>query len=48
MVSEVDYDSTIVAGSAALVAAICAEPGLEALEIPSGADLSWNADEVNR
>lgn len=48
MVSEVDYDSTVVAGSSELIAAICADPALEALEIPSGADLSWDSDEVNR
>lgn len=48
MVTEVDYDTTIVAGSVELIAAICADPALEALEIPSGADLSWDADEVNR
>jgi hypothetical protein len=41
MVTEVDFDSTIVAGSNALVAALVADPGVEALEIPEGADLSW-------
>lgn len=48
MVSEVDFDSTIIAGSAELVAAICATPGLEALPIPTGSSLQWDADEVNR
>jgi hypothetical protein len=47
-VSEIDWDSTIVAGSADLIAAICADPRLEALPIPSGASLQWDADEVNR
>lgn len=48
MVSEIDFDSTVVAGSAALVAAICRDPLIEAAAIPAGADLSWHADEINR
>lgn len=48
LVSEIDFDSTIVAGSAELVAAICADPRLEAAPIPVDADLTWQADEVNR
>lgn len=48
MVSEIDFDSTIVAGSAALVAAICADGRIEALPIREGADLTWDADDVNR
>ncbi|WP_244632259.1 hypothetical protein [Microbacterium sp. Se63.02b] len=48
MVSEVDFDSTIVAGSAALIDAICADQRLEAFAIPEGADLTWDADTVNR
>jgi hypothetical protein len=48
MVSEIDYDSTIVAGSPALVAAICADERLEAFAIRENADLTWDADEVNR
>lgn len=48
MVTEIDWDSTIVAGSADLVAAIVADPRLEAAQIPAGADLQWDADEVNR
>ncbi|MFE7197954.1 hypothetical protein [Microbacterium oxydans] len=47
MVSEVDFDSTIVAGSPALVEALCADERLEALPIPEGADLTWGADTVN-
>ena len=47
MVSEIDFDTTVVAGSAELVAAICADARLEALPIPDGADLSWTGDEVN-
>lgn len=48
VVSEIDCDSTIVAGSAALVRAICADPGLEALPIRADAELHWDADAVNR
>lgn len=47
LVSEVDFDSTIVAGSAALVEAICADEHLEAMPIPEGADLGWDGDTVN-
>ncbi len=48
MVSEIDFDSTIVAGSVELVAAICADDGLEAFPIPENARLTWDSDEVNR
>ena len=48
VVSEIDFDSTVVAGSPDLIAAVCADPGLEALPLPEGADLSWDGDEVNR
>lgn len=48
LVSEIDFDSTIVAGSAELVAALCADPRLEAEPIPVNTDLSWQADGVNR
>lgn len=41
MVTEIDFDSTIVAGSPELVAGLVADPAIEALEIPEGADLSW-------
>ncbi len=48
LVTEVDYDSTIVGGSPELIRAICADPRLEALPIDEGADLTSDADEVNR
>lgn len=47
LASEIDYDSTIVAGSAALIQAICTDAALEALPIPEGASLNWDADIVN-
>jgi hypothetical protein len=48
LVTEVDYDSTIVGGTSELIRALCADPQLEALPIREGADLTWDADEVNR
>ncbi|HEX5859720.1 MAG TPA: hypothetical protein VFY91_16565 [Microbacterium sp.] len=48
LVTEVDYDSTVVAGSAALVRALIDDPRLEAAEIPADADLSWGGDGVSR
>ncbi|GAA1955580.1 hypothetical protein [Microbacterium deminutum] len=48
LVTEVDYDSTIVAGSQDLSRALCADPRLEALPIDEGADLTSDADGVNR
>lgn len=48
LVSEIDFDSTVVAGSPALIDAICADERLEAFAIPEGADLTWDADTVNR
>ncbi len=48
LVSEVDFDSTIVAGSPALIEALCADEHLEALPLPESADLTWDADAVNR
>ena len=48
LVSEIDFDSTVVAGSTELVAALCADPALEAFPISEGAELHWDGDEVNR
>ncbi|PRB18350.1 hypothetical protein [Microbacterium sp. MYb62] len=48
MVTEVDFDSTVVAGSPELIAEICADDRLEALPIVEGSDLTWDADAVNR
>lgn len=48
LVTEVDYDSTIVGGSPELVRALVADEQLEVFAIPEGAKLSWDADEVNR
>lgn len=48
LVTEVDFDSTIVAGSPELVAAIVTDPRLEAAAIPADADLTWEGDRINR
>jgi hypothetical protein len=48
VVTEIDFDSTIVAGSRALIDEIVSDPAIEALEVPEGADLGWEADTLNR
>ena len=48
MVTEIDFDSTIVAGSPGLVAELIADPNIEALQINEGAGLTQDADDVNR
>lgn len=45
--SEIDFDSTLVAGSAALVAALVDHPDLEAFEVAPGDSLRADADHVN-
>ncbi|WP_345542313.1 hypothetical protein [Microbacterium jejuense] len=46
--TEVDWDSTIVAGTNAFVRAVCAHPALEALPIREDTALTWDADDLNR
>ena len=48
LVTEIDADSTVVAGSAALIRAICADERIEALPIGEGSTLHGDADTVNR
>lgn len=48
LVSEIDWDSTVVAGTRELIAAIVDDRRLEASDIPSGTDLSQNSDLLNR
>lgn len=47
-VTEVDFDSTVVGGSRALIDDLFADDGLEVLPLPMEAALTWDADEVNR
>ena len=48
LVSEIDFDSTVVAGPVEVIHAICTDDMIEALPLREGADLTWEADEVNR
>ena len=48
VVSEIDFDSTLVAGSAELVTALIRTPGLDVVRLPADADLTMDGDEVNR
>ena len=48
LVTEIDHDSTIVGGSSALIAAICADGRLEALPLREHANLTSDGDTVNR
>ncbi|MDR6867993.1 hypothetical protein J2Y69_002601 [Microbacterium resistens] len=48
LVSEIDFDSTVIGGSAELIRAICEDPAIEALPLPAEASLTADADTVNR
>lgn len=47
LASEIDWDSTIVAGPRALVDAVLADDRVEAFEVGADADLTWDGDTVN-
>lgn len=47
VVSEIDWDSTVVGGSAELIAALVADSRLEAWELAAEADLTADADAIN-
>ncbi|MEV8145672.1 hypothetical protein [Specibacter sp. NPDC078709] len=48
LVTEIDFDSTVVGGSWELISALAQDPDIEALVLPAGADLTWDADVPNR
>lgn len=48
LITEVDFDSTVVAGSPELVAALCADEAIEALPLNAEDSLAWDADRINR
>lgn len=48
LATEIDFDSTVVAGTAALIHELEQTPGLEVLPIGTDADLSRDGDTVNR
>lgn len=45
--SEIDWDSTIVAGSRALIDAVLADERFESFEVHAVSDLSWDGDTMN-
>jgi hypothetical protein len=45
--TDIDLVTTYVAGSAACIAELVADPGLEAAEIPVSQGITWNTDTVN-
>ncbi|MGH9069745.1 MAG: hypothetical protein ACRDX8_00935 [Acidimicrobiales bacterium] len=47
MASEIDFDSTLVGGSDALIAEILAAPVLEAWRVGPSDPLTWDSDTVN-
>ncbi|WP_449373535.1 hypothetical protein [Arthrobacter psychrolactophilus] len=47
MASEIDFDSTLVGGTAELIAAVVHSSGLEALEVTPSSDLSSEGDTIN-
>lgn len=47
LATEIDYDSTLIAGSAALIQDLMQTPGLEVLPICTDVDLSWVGDTLN-
>lgn len=47
LATEIDYDSTVIGGSRALIDAIVGHPELEAAEVTEDTDLSSTADAVN-
>lgn len=47
LASEIDFDSTLVGGTAELIAAVVHSPFLEALEVTPSSDLSSEGDTIN-
>ncbi|MGX1805083.1 hypothetical protein ACWIGI_05160 [Nocardia sp. NPDC055321] len=47
LATEIDFDSTIIAGDRALIDAVLADNGFEAFEIAEDSDLSWDGDTIN-
>jgi len=48
LATEIDFDSTLVAGTTALIRELVQTPGLEVLPIRTDADLTWDGDVLNR
>lgn len=47
LASEIDYDSTLIAGTKELISELLLTPGLEVLPIRMDADLTWDGDAIN-
>lgn len=47
LATEIDFDSTLIAGSAELIHELTQTPGLEVWPIRPDADLTWDGDELN-
>jgi len=45
--SEIDWDSTIVAGSRSLIDAVLADERFESFEVHESSDLTWDGDTIN-
>ena len=45
--SEIDYDSTIVGGTPALIHGLVADPGIEALRVDGDMSMYANGDRIN-
>ncbi|MBD8540653.1 hypothetical protein IFT88_16740, partial [Frigoribacterium sp. CFBP 8751] len=48
LATEIDWDSTIVAGSRTLIDSILTDDRFEAYPVDENSDLSWNGDTINR
>lgn len=48
LATEIDFDSTLVAGSASLIRDLVQTPGIEVFPIRTDADLTWDGDAPNR
>lgn len=48
LATEIDFDSTLVGGTRALVHELVRAPGLEVLPLRTDADLTWDGDALNR
>lgn len=48
LATEIDFDTTLVAGTTALVRKLVRIPGLEVLPLHPDADLTWDGDTLNQ
>lgn len=48
LATEIDFDSTLIAGTHELIQELMQTPGIEVLPIETNADLTWEGDKLNR